>query len=213
MGITTGGSGGERPRRIRRRRRIERGQPQKPFKPVENTFPQQEGLRLGYYKIEEHKDDYLICRGFDPNVRNPAGIVTPSAPQKINIAKPPLLQKTPWHEKTVELIVDGEPTDVTFEYTDEVGKRIARATINEGEEDEVEVEEVQRITMDYFEDDVIVAVQVSRNTWQNFIEINEEKIRNEDGGLMTWIDLNVSGRCWAKTGEEVEEEEEEEEEQ
>lgn len=196
MAIRVGGTDGGSFRRRKRNTRIVRGQAAKPFRPIENPFPQKEEFRLGTFRIIEEKDDYLICEGYDPNPKVPASEVTPHAVQILNIAKPPLLQKTPWHGTYVPLIVNGTETFVTFTYT-EVGKRIATATVD-GEE----VQEVQRITMDYFEGDTIVAVKTAKDAVRNGMDVYGAASRSEQGGLLTWVDLNVSGRCWAATEEE-----------
>lgn len=131
---------------------------------------------IGIFDIQEERDDYLLCKGYDPNSYH-------AHRESIKVAKPTLLQKTRWDGQTVTL---GD-VDVTFEYTGGVGRRIARGTID-GEE----VEEVQRITMDYFAEDTIVAVEIKKSPVLNGVDVD-----TEDGGRLRWIDLNVSGRCWA----------------
>lgn len=154
-------------------------------------------FRLGIYTIEEEKDDYLICRGFDPNAKHPSSDITPNAPRMIKVAKPALLLRSIWDGQTVDLIVDGNPTPVTFEYTG-IGVRIARATlVNPTTGEEEEVEEVQRITMDYIVGDQIIAVEVRRNSAIDGLDVD-----TESGGRLSWVDLNMSGRCWAVSDEE-----------
>ena len=191
MGITVGGHG-KGPRK-RRTRRFVPGQPAKPFRPTENPFPEKEEFQFGTYRIIEEKDDYLICEGYDPRAKNPFAEYTPDAIRQLKVAKPPLLLKSPWDGQTVSLIVDGTATPVTFQYTG-TGKRTATAGA---------VEEVQRITMDYFVGDSIVAVQIGKNAWQQGMVVNDVKVQDENGANLSWVDLNVSGRCWAKTDEEA----------
>jgi len=196
MGIRTGG------RKVSRRRprgiaagggsgfpEIQ-GQRQELTPPVPTTpfLTDKKGFRLGIYVIQEEKDDYLICKGFDPNAKFPFSEYSPPVPEKtILVAKPNMLQKTPWDGVTVELIVNGSPADVTFTYTD-IGARTASSP---GETDEV-----QRITMDYIVDDIIVAVEVRKNSGVDGLDAH-----TEDGVRLSWIDLNVSGRCWAVSDE------------
>ena len=183
------------------KRPIERGQARMPIRPIENPFPAKSEFRLGLYHIIAEKDDYLICRGYDPNAKELVAIHTPAAFKTIRVAKPSLLQRTPWDGETVELIVAGGTVEVTFEYDENaVGKRTAKATV-EGEA----VEEIQRITMDYFKGDTITAVEVRENH-----AVDGSDTDTESGVRLTWVDLNFSGRCWAVSDEEEEEEEEEE---
>ena len=124
----------------------------KPLQNVNNPFAEKKEFRLGLYHIVEERHDYLICQGWNPNAKGTSARFTPSAFQPINVAKPSLLQKTGYHGQTVNLIVDGTPTEVTFNYSSsEVGKRTATAG---------EVTEIQRITMDYLVGDTITAVEV-----------------------------------------------------
>ncbi len=166
-------------------------------------------FRLGVFHMLEEHDDYLICKGYDPNGSSPA-------PRTINVAKPSLLTRTPFDGQTVPLIVEGQLRDVTFEYSnDEVGKRTARCEIirNEGEDnEEVEtIEEIQRITMDYIVGDTIVAVRVRQSPIIEGVDLYAHASQPEysdadpvsigaDGRLL-WVDLNFSGRCWAVSEE------------
>lgn len=175
--------------------------PKKPLPAVENPFPEKMETRLGLFKILEEKEDYLICKGFDPNAER-ATPITRGAFKKINVAKPPLLQQTRWDGQTVSLIVDGVATDVSFEYVG-VGVRIARATINESI-----VEEVQRITMDYIVGDSLLCAQVREEGLLDGMGVyssaglpgftlTSTSQNIAGGGRLTWLDFNVSGRCWA----------------
>ena len=161
----------------------------KPQQPIKNPFfAEKMEFRLGLYQIIQEKDDYLICQGWNPNAKGTSARFTPSAFQPINVAKPSLLQKTGYHGQTVNLIVDGTPTEVTFNYSSsEVGKRTATAG---------EVTEIQRITMDYFVGDTITAVEVRKNS-----AVDGCDTLTETGSRLTWVDLNFSGRCWAVSSE------------
>lgn len=191
MGINTGSGGtGSNKRRIRKPvRRIERGQAQSPFRPTENPFPEMLPFRLGTYEVLEIKDDYLVCKGFDPNSKYPFSQYTPSAPQKkIKVAKPPLLQRTPWDGESVEI----DSITYTYEYSD-AGTRTKTWTDSEGEEQEEE----ETIEIPYFVGDIVVAVEIRKNDVQDGFEVNETKVKTDDDGIISWVDLNVSGRHWA----------------
>jgi hypothetical protein len=192
MGINSGGRGGEsrRPGR-KRQRRIEPGQPVKPFLPVENPFPQKSAFELGAFEIIEEKDDYLICKGFDPQTKFPFGQIPPLAVrQKVKIAKPPLLLKTPWDGETVT--IDG--IDYTYDYT-AIDERTVTWTDDDGDH-----EEEQTIDTPYFVGDILIAVEVRRTyiQRQSGMIVNETKVKDEDDAYLQWVDLNVSGRHWKR---------------
>lgn len=162
--------------------------PKKPLEPIQNPFPEKEEFRLGVYQLIEEFDDYLTCKGYDPNAER-ATRYTRGAHKTIKVAKPALLQRTPWDGQTVNLIVDGVETPVTFQYTG-IGVRTATATI--GDE---EVSEIQRITMDYIPGDVIVAVEVRKSAAVDGMDVYAPGGSGQKG--LTWLDLNMSGRSWA----------------
>lgn len=168
-------------------------QPIKPFSPIQDEIPVpvEKKLRLGVFFLLEERDDYLICKGYDPNGSG-------SVRRKIKVAKPWLLQKTRWHGQTVPLIVGGRTVPVTFEYTG-LGKRIARATVVSDDGEEEEVEETQRITMDYFAGDAILAARVRQDAQREGFALSERLARP---GRRLWLDLNMSGRCWAVSEDE-----------
>ena len=160
----------------------------KPLQNVNNPFAEKKEFRLGLYHIVEERHDYLICQGWNPNAKGTSAQYTPSAFQTINVAKPSLLQRTPWNGQPVDLIVGGVATAVTFTYPlTVVGMRIATAG---------EVTEIQRITMDYFVGDTITAVEVRKNS-----AVDGGDTLTETGSRLTWVDLNFSGRCWAVSSE------------
>ena len=193
MGITVGGHG-KGPRK-RRTRRFTPGQPAKPFLPAENPFPEKGEFRLGTYRVLEVKDDYLVCEGYDPRAKNPAAEYTPSAVRRIKVAKPPLLLKTPWDGSSALI------KNVTYNYeynTVEMDKRTVTWEDSQGNEHEYE----EVIKTPYYEDDLILAVEVSKNSWQNWMEVNGTKVVDEYDSLLSWVDLNVSGRHWNTPDEE-----------
>lgn len=83
--------GGVGSSRKRGRNKLPPPPPKKPLRPTENPFPEKKDFRLGQYRVVEERDDYLICTGYDPNAKNPASEVTPSAFRSgvlLKIAKP-----------------------------------------------------------------------------------------------------------------------------
>lgn len=140
-----------------------------------HNFPLKEESHsvLGAFTIVSEQDDYLVCEGQDG--------------QEVNVAKPRLLRRAPWDGRTIELA----GKQVTFQYQlDSTGggrlRRIARAIVpaqTEEDEDE-EIVEVQRITMDYLKDDILIAAKDLTGTATGDSSIE-------------WVDLNFGGRCWA----------------
>jgi len=123
--------------------------------------------------------DYLLCKGYDPD--------TGRTFSEIKIAKPHLLQKTPFHEKTVTL----RDLEVTYEYLDQVGLRRAMATVEGNNEDEW-----QRITEDYFPGDILLAIRARASR-----SVDNTEWPDGSDPPFEWVDLNVSGRAWAVTNE------------
>lgn len=162
-------------------------QPQGPKRPVENTFPEDNGFRLGQYRIVEERADYVICTGYDPNAKNPAAEITKDAFRTIKVAKPPILQQAPWPSATIDGVT------YTYIYTG-YGTRIAAWTDDNGEEQEEE----QRIEFPYQVGDLLVAVEIQKNA-----DVDGMSVTDEDGTRLTWIDLNASGRHWASPVDEV----------
>jgi len=154
---------------------------QKPVRPIEPPFPEKPEFRLGIYTLIEEKDDYLLCKGFDPNAT--WGQYTPAVRKTIKVAKPPLLQRTALDGETVEI----GGIDYTYEYSDdELGVRTASWT-----EYSVAQEEEQRINTPYFVDDLIVAVEIRENAGLDGLDVD-----SEEGGRLSWVDINASGRHW-----------------
>lgn len=118
-----------------------------------------EGNEIRMMRIASIDDDRLQCDGG-------------------SVAKPYLLQKTPWDGETV--VIDG--ISVTYEYQDD-GSRIARGIVNEGSENEEEIVEVQKITQDYRVGDFILVA--------NNVDM-PAPMSSAD-----WVDLNFGARAWA----------------
>jgi hypothetical protein len=161
---------------------------QKPFLPIENPFPEIKEFRMGVYKIIEERDDYIICRGYDPNSKFPSSQYTPAAHKTIKVAKPSLLQRTVWENAA---FVDIGDRRYTYVYSDtEYGVRTA-TWVPVDDTDGDETEEEQTIETAYFPDDVLVAVEIRATELVDGIDVESEV-----GGRLSWIDLNMSGRHW-----------------
>jgi len=192
MGIKAGSggyAGGSGRKGRAKRERFEPRVPQKkPLKPTEkNPFPSDPEFRFGVFKIEEVKDDYLVCKGFDPRAKFPFTEFTPASFAKVEIAKPPLLQRTPWDGETVT--IDG--IEYTYEYTDANNR-----TKSWTDDDDEDQEEDEEINIPYFDDDILVAVEVRKNQVVDGFKVNDTKVRNSNDALLSWVDINASGRCW-----------------
>lgn len=170
------------------RQPIVRRRPESPRRPIEPPFPQYAGLRLGQYTVQEERDNYVICRGFDPNAKHPAAEITPTAYRTINVAKPPTLQRTAWEGDSFE--IDG--ITYTFTYSDdEYGVRTANWTDKNGNNQNEE----QRIDQPYRVDDLITAVEIRKSAGP----VEGMEVEDEDGTRLRWLDLNVAGRHWKTT--------------
>jgi len=136
-------------------------------------------VRIGMFEILEDGEfeDYLLCKGYDP--------ATKKFLPEVRIAKPHLLQRTPFHLKTVTL----RDMDVYYEYQEQIGLRRARVA-------SIFAEEYQRITEDYYKGDILQAIRLRRSR-----NVDNTEWPSEEGVMFEWVDLNVSGRAWAVTDE------------
>lgn len=138
-------------------------------------------LELGMFTIQENgiKDDYLLCGGFDPKAKK--------FYYDLPVAKPRLLQKTPFDRQTFER--DGRV--FTLYYPAGPGWRVRV----EGTALQSDVAHAEKIDEDYFVGDVIVAARTSYEGQSH----EEDGVipRTEDGLLIDWMDLNVGARRWA----------------
>lgn len=188
-GSRKGGASGQK-RANKAARPIQAVQERKPFLPLaENPFPFKDIFRLGMFEVTELiNGDYIECKGLDPNAKDPFSNTTPSTPLKrIKVARPPLLQRTPWDGEEVEI----EGITYSYEYSSDYER-----TKSYTDEDGNDQEDSEEINIPYFVGDTIIAAQLQRNAVQDGLIVNEEKSRNQDDGLLTWVDLNVSGRDW-----------------
>lgn len=169
-----------------------------PIKPPEIPFPPHYdtgGFRLGVYEVLEERDDYLVCKGWNPNSKVPGAHYSNSAKQTIHVAKPTLMQKTLWNAADREAVGLSRTIEIagkTYEYaysSEEYGVR----TVTWTDDDENEHEEEERISIPYFAGDIITAVEMRENA--NLDGIN---VDTEEGGRLVWSDLNFSGRHWRR---------------
>lgn len=135
------------------------------------------GPKLGLFEVTEGgiKDDYLVCNGTDPN--------TGKYLQNVAVAKPYVLQKTPFDGSTSYV----GNVEVTYEYIEDF-QRVARAVLAE----DYPIAEVQRTTPHYFEGDILA---VSKAAWGGR---NATQWVDENGQPIEWIDLNFAARAWAR---------------
>jgi hypothetical protein len=125
------------------------------------------GLSVGLFTVIEEFDDYLLCSGADT--------VTGKRYTQVAVAKPVLLQRTPFDGNGVDY------GDIVVGYVfTEIGMRTASS---DGLDDES-----QQITPDYFVDDRILAMRVGDSA---------TGVTGAD-----WTDLNCGGRAWAKVNDE-----------
>lgn len=157
--------------------------PKEPYQPIpDSPFPENKGFKLGQYRVVEERDNYVICRGFDPNAKDPFAEITPSAYRTIKVAKPPILQRSAWDGQTVTI----GGVSYTYTYTD-TGVRTAQWTNSSGTQQQEE-----RIDTPYLVDDLITAVEIRKNAGP----VEGMEVTDEDGTRLRWLDLNVSGRHW-----------------
>lgn len=123
------------------------------------------------FVVRETKDDYLVCTNFKYDRNEPTDHDMTRGDDEtvtVNVAKPRLLQKTPFHNKTIEY----HDATVTYNYNLGVNGRQASAPNEDTEK--------QYINPPYFKGDIIVA----RKDNTGYEDVN-------------YIDMNEGGREWA----------------
>lgn len=156
-----------------------------------------------FFSVIAESEDYLECspyfftsdNAWEPPHRfnqnsGPLGPI-PSINQRVFVAKPYLLQKTPWVGPN-PIVVGG--ITITYLYTD-VGRRDAVGIVNG-----VAVIEDQYITPPYIPGEIIVARSLTTalkypgpDPTLNDPEDPEYQVPS----VITWQDTNEAGRCWA----------------
>jgi len=131
------------------------GMPTTPFNPLTGTYMPLHSSDQAFnaMRILDERDDYLVCED--------------EARRIVKVAKPFLLQRTPFDEETF----DG----VSYVYSD-VNERVASK--------DGEIDEDQRITPSYAVNEKILAVRHNPGL----------KAHNT---AIEWEDVNTAGRCWA----------------
>lgn len=124
--------------------------------------------------VAEELDDVLRCHTYSLNDDGEAIIGT----DDIYVAKPPLLRKTPFHDKTI----NGK----TYDYTSVNERTVTRVSDS--------VVEDQKITPDYETEDgtypgdfIFATTDVGGGTAATY---NSRRV--------IWVDVNFDGRAWAR---------------
>lgn len=140
-GGTRGGGGSFGGSGSRKRRNktpfAENPPPKKPLKPIENTFPEKKAFRLGIYRVEEERDNYLICTGYDPNAKDPFAEIMPTAFRTIKVSKPwqdEEVVEVPYEVGDLLVAVEIKKNAAVdgMEVTDESGTRLRWMDLNIG---------------------------------------------------------------------------------
>ena len=100
------------------------------------------------------------------------------------------MQRGPWDGETVT--IDG--VAYTYTYTDDNNRSKAWTSGGESQDEDEE------INVPYFVGDSIVAVEIRKNQVVDGFAVNEDKVRDSEDALISWVDLNVSGRAWIGPG-------------
>lgn len=143
------------------------------------------GARLGLFILLEEKYDYLLCKGYDP--------YTSTYLEQVAVAKPFLLQRTAFDGNSITF----RDMTVSYAYSDTIGMRVSSS--GEGED---EVTETQRITPDYFANDVLLVARTQFYSEVTGSVQDATGLLDENGDEIVWVDLNFSGRAWAQTEDE-----------
>lgn len=130
--------------------------------------------RLPLFTVIEESHDYITCTGYDPYDK-----IDYTEQNPVSVAKPYLLQRTAFDGQTIFF----RDLGVSYVYDTIPGLRVATGG---------EVTETQRITPDYFAGDIIVAARTRLK------DLDNTGITDEDGKRILWVDMNNSGRAWAK---------------
>lgn len=134
------------------------------------AVPPADGARFALFQVDEEKDDYLLCR------RYRHGETPAESAATVAVAKPRLLQRTPFDGATI----DYGTLQVAYEY---LGANRRSATAGDDQE-------TQAITPSYFASDVLRAVY------------GPTGVVDGEGAGIVWEDTNAGARAWAVEPEE-----------
>ena len=162
--------------------------------------------RVALMQVTEEHDDYLLCRGYDHE--NRVGL------NEVCVAKPLVLQKTPWDGKTYT--IDGVETTFTYDDPEVVGGVSTSRTVEEDGDSSS-----QTILYPYFVGDILACVKPQTKlgetqgtpdeesytaamdildvTSKVMYEDEDEVGEGETRKVIAWMDLNVAGRGWASS--------------
>ncbi len=151
-----------------------------------NVYP----TRVAMMQVVEEHDDYLTCRGYDPEAQ--------LFLNEVSVAKPLVLQKTPWDGKTYEI----SSVDVTFTYK----YSTTRMLVYDGGNTIT-----QMFSYPYFVGDVLAVAKPMTKIGETPGTISESDCVLLDAEIqimydsqekpIAWMDLNVAGRGWVQQTE------------
>lgn len=145
---------------------------------IDKVVPATSTVQVRSFVVRVIRNDYLVCIPFtfQEGVPQPHdSTLSASATNFICVAKPRLLQRTPFHGLTV--LLDG--VSVTYTYQTTVGRRQA----NTGS-----WQEFQRIVPPYFVGDIISARKGTTGVTTTVAD---------GSSSVQWSDVNEAGRAWA----------------
>ncbi len=149
-------------------------------------FADDSSSSLEAFEVVAVYGDYLVCAPAD--ALNDEGVVDVDdlSDERIYVAKPWILRKTPFDGMTWN--------EIEYEYS-ETGGDFSRTAYQDRDTDD-EVSETQIITPDYMMRD-------TENELSGEIILAVERttgVETDDGVAISWEDVNTAGRCWATIG-------------
>lgn len=130
--------------------------------------------------VLEEFDDYLVCAPIEMQSTNLAYDITKNAStpedERMYVAKPYLLQKTPWNNKTAG--------GFTFVYPGTIGRRTANGV-------------TQNITPNYYVGDIILATCLATGYSFPNPDFDEEDEDSQEFIPVVWTDTNTGGRVFS----------------
>lgn len=151
---------------------------------TQEQAPPASGTKIRLFKVLEEKDDYLVC------LRHTPGVAPSEDAEPVNVAKPYLLQREPFHNQTIDYV----RAKIRYVYDEttnpaKIGTRIATVTdITSGDDNVEETDEgtaeAQLIVPPYYVGDIITAFQ------------GDSGVKDEENKSVAWSDMNSGSRCW-----------------